>query len=351
MGLELPADLAGITPEWLTALLAEREPGLVVDSVGIVDVQHGACSKVRLAARTNRNDFPSTVMMKAGFEPHSFAMRQMHVNEYHAYADLVPTVSLNAPKCYGAVRDEEGRALVVLEDLCLRDVRFLTLQKPISFDLAKRFIEGLARFHARWWNAPDLDTRFGWAPDTSEEGVGFYFHLLTTPEHFARYATSPRGAAMPKVLLDPERIRAAHIAMTAAQKAEGMAMVVNHGDMHLGNLYLDADGTPGFLDMQPRRGAWSIDVSYFLIAGLDLVDRRRWEGALLQHYLQCLTEAEVSAPSFDAAWAAYRRDVVWGLLIWMLNSSQFQTEANNTAAATRFAMAMLDHDTFGVLGV
>jgi len=189
------------------------------------------------------------------------------------------------------MRDGEGRALVVLEDLCLRDVRFLTLQEPISFNLAKRFIEGLARFHACWWNAPDLGTRFSWAPDTSEEGVGFYFHLLTTPEIFARYAASPRGAAMPKVLLDPGRIRAAHIAMTAAQKAEGMAMVVNHGDMHLGNLYLDADGTPGFLDMQPRRGAWSIDVSYFLIAGLDLVDRRRWEGALLQHYLHCLAEA------------------------------------------------------------
>jgi hypothetical protein len=59
----------------------------------------------------------------------------------------------------------------------------------------------------------------------------------------------------------------------------------------------------------------------------------------------------VDTPSFDSAWAAYRRDVVWGLLIWLLNSSQFQTEANNTAAAVRFAMAMIDHDTFGRLGV
>src|SRR3546814_6392416 len=85
------------------------------------------------------------------------------------------------------------------------------------------------------------------------------------------------------MLLDPPRIRAAHAAMRQAQKAQ--ARVINPGDMHLGNLYVDADGTPGFLDAQPRLGAWSIDVSYFLIAGLDLVDRRRWEGALLAPYL------------------------------------------------------------------
>jgi hypothetical protein len=71
----------------------------------------------------------------------------------------------------------------------------------------------------------------------------------------------------------------------------------------------------------------------------------------LQHYLHCLGHEGIDIPSFDSAWLAYRRDVIWGLLIWMLNSSQFQTEANNTAAASRFAMAMLDLDTFGVLGV
>jgi hypothetical protein len=121
--------------------------------------------------------------------------------------------------------------------------------------------------------------------------------------------------------------------------------------MHLGNLYLDADGTPGVLDWQPRKGAWSIDVSYFLIAGLDVVDRRRWQGGLLQHYLSRLAAYGVAAPGFDEACLSYRRDVIWGLLIWLLNGSHFQTEANNTAATTRFAMAMVDLDTFGALGV
>ncbi len=347
--MQVPEQLDGITPAWMTEALAANYPGLVVDSVRAVDVIKGACTKVRLALTANRADFPPTVLMKAGFEPHSPQMRGMHVNEYHAYRDLLPSVGINAPLCHAAVMDDDGRALVILEDLCLRDVRFLSLQQPIGFDLAKVFLAGLAKLHARWWDSPELDTRFAWAPDTSEERMAYYFGLLLTPEQFQSYATSPRGAAMPRMLLDPPRIRAAHAVMREAHKAQ--ARVVNHGDMHLGNLYVDADGTPGFLDSQPRLGAWSIDVSYFLIAGLDLVDRRRWEGALLQHYLTCLAAEGVTPPSFDEAWAAYRRDVVWGLLIWMLNGSHFQTEANNTAAATRFAMAMIDHDTFGALGV
>jgi hypothetical protein len=350
MQSSLPESLEEITPDWLTETLQPSAPGLIVHDVTITDVVHGACTKVRLGLRTSRNDFPSSVMMKAGFEPHSPQMRSMHVNEYHAYADLFPEVDLNVPRCLGAAIDGKGKALVILEDLCLRDVRFLSLQRPIDFALAARFLEGLAKLHARWWNSPELRSEtMAWVPDTTEANLVHYFAILLDSERFGSFATAPRGAAMPRILHDPLRIRAAHAAMRAAHATQDH--VINHGDMHLGNLYLDADGTPGFLDPQPRLGAWSIDVSYFLIAGLDLVDRRLWEGALIQHYLSSLRALGVVAPSFGEAWEAYRRDVVWGLLIWMLNGSQFQTEANNTAAATRFAMAMIDHDTFGALGV
>src|SRR3546814_3410244 len=95
------------------------------------------------------------MLMKAGFEPHSPAMRKMHVNEYHAYHDLMPTAGLNVPDCLCAAMDDDGRALVILEDLCLRDVRFLSLQQPIDFDLARGFLAGLAKLHARWWRSEE----------------------------------------------------------------------------------------------------------------------------------------------------------------------------------------------------
>ncbi|MBV9993725.1 MAG: phosphotransferase [Caulobacteraceae bacterium] len=348
--MRMPSGIDDITPGWLTEAFGESNPGLEVQDAAVRDVAHGACTKLRIGLRTNRNDFPSTVLMKAGFEGHSPHMRRMHVNEYHAYHDLVPTLGkFSTPHCFFAGQDERGHALVVLEDLCLRDVSFLSLQRPIGYELAARFLEGLARLHARWWNSPELDSRFAWAPDPTEEGMAHYFDLLTTPEEFGRYVAAPRGAAMPRMLIDAARIRRAHAAMREAMETQ--AQVVNHGDMHLGNLYLNADGSPGYLDWQPRRGAWSIDVSYFMIADLDVVDRRRWQGALLEHYLASLRALGVAAPGFDEAWTAYRQGVVWGLLIWFLNSSRFQTESNNTAAAARFGAAMVDLDTFNLLGV
>lgn len=131
----------------------------------------------------------------------------------------------------------------------------------------------------------------------------------------------------------------------------GKPLTVCHGDMHLGNLYVADERVPGFLDWQPRLAPWSLDVTYFMIAALDPLDRRRWEGALLQHYLARLEAYDVSAPAFDDAWSSYRCDVIWGHLIWMLNGNNFQTESNNSAAASRFSMAMVDLDNFAALGV
>jgi hypothetical protein len=94
-----------------------------------------------------------------------------------------------------------------------------------------------------------------------------------------------------------------------------------------------------------------MDVSYFIVGNLDPVDRRRWEGALLHHYLEGLRRQGVDAPDYDMAWQAYRAWAVWGEIVWLLNRTDFHTEAVCTAMATRFGQAMVDHDTFGVLGV
>jgi hypothetical protein len=347
--MRLPSSIGEVTSKWLTFALSQAAPGLVVRSAKLVDYIHGASTKARMGVSTNRNDFPSTIIVKAGFEPHSQMLQGMHLTETHAYRDLIPTLDVNAPRCLFAGEDTRGEALVILEDLDLRQARFLTLQHPLDFELAARFLDGLARFHARWWDAPDIAARFPWAADTHAMSRSHYFDILLDPARFADYATFPRGAAMPKTILHPERIARGHAVLADLHAAMPHTML--HGDAHLGNLYIDADGTPAFLDWQPRRGPWVLDVTYFMTASLDVVDRRRWEAALLQHYLTRLASYGVAPPGFDEAFDAYRRDVIWGLLIWMLNGSEFQTESNNTASATRFAMAMIDHETFARLGV
>ena len=61
-----------------------------------------------------------------------------------------------------------------------------------------------------------------------------------------------------------------------------------------------------------------------------------------------LTEAAaqgIAAPSFQAAWEAHRREIVYGFFIFLINETRFQTEAINTAYTARFGAAALDHGT------
>ncbi|MBV1688917.1 ecdysteroid 22-kinase family protein [Novosphingobium sp. G106] len=347
-GPGVPTEAEGLTAAWFQAAFQNQFPGAKVSSVRLVERIRGASTKLRIAIESNRTELPKQVMVKAGYEPHSAAMAIMHMNEMHAYRDLIPTLNVTAPRCFFADQ-QDGRGLVVLEDLTLSNVSFLSLQEPLEFEHAAGFLDCMARFHARWWGVDDLPAKFPWAAETRAMQESHYFDILLDPDQFAEYKAAPRCAAMPRVLLDPERVASAHVAL--AELHDQLPHTMLHGDAHLGNLYCESDGSPAFLDWQPRRGPWVLDVAYFIVAALDLVDRRRWEAALLQHYLARLAAYGVIPPTFDEAFDAYRRNTVWGLLIWMLNGSHFQTETNNTAAATRFAMAMIDHDTFARLGV
>ncbi|MEO5598398.1 MAG: hypothetical protein ABIQ66_07235, partial [Novosphingobium sp.] len=94
----------------MTAALSRKYPGIVVKSVAIRDVIKGACTKVRIALETNQPDFPKTVMMKAGFEPHSPDMGVMHEREHLSYSDLVPTLDVETATLHFSDVAEDGRA-------------------------------------------------------------------------------------------------------------------------------------------------------------------------------------------------------------------------------------------------
>jgi aminoglycoside/choline kinase family phosphotransferase len=346
-----PQSVEAITPAWLTEVLRIRDSGLVVRQAEILEIIRGASSKVRLRIWTESASDPRNIIVKGGFEPHSKVMVGMHLAEVRAYRDVLPGLNASAPRCYFAGVDPDGEALVILEDLDCRGATYLSLLEPMSFERAQAFLDELARLHARHWADPNLEPGriLGDLSAPMEGRFERYILRLTEVETFAAYLARPRGASTPRALHDRLRLRRGLFALRDSYKGQPRTIV--HGDMHLGNLYLDRDGLPGLLDWVIRRAPWQNDVTYFLVANLDLPDRRRWEGALLQHYMERLRSHGIAVPDFDAAWLAHRRDVVWGFFVWLLNSSEFQTEAKNTAAATRFAMAMLDHDTYATLGV
>src|SRR4029453_8466573 len=105
-----------------------------------------------------------------------------------------------------------------------------------------------------------------------------------TPKVWNRFLELPRNAAVSRHLLDLDFAIAAldH----GAQLMEVLPQCIVHGDMHLGNLYWDADGTPGFFDFAPRIEPPPLEIGYYLPNCLDPYDRRQWERPLVQHYLE-----------------------------------------------------------------
>jgi hypothetical protein len=353
--LPLPVTLEEITPDWLTAALRIRAPEATIGGVEIVDVIHSTTTKIRLrldrdeAAR--RAGIPELVILKGGFEPHSrnVEMTNMHEKEVRGYRDVFPVMPLPTPACYFADYDGDRRqGIIIMEDLVARGVTFCHATRPQTHEQVALRLTALARFHARSWDSPDVAAGGRWA--YLDEFLGsmepFFEHYIR-PEHWSRFVAAPRGAAVSARFQDRDWVGDAFRRMVGF--ARTLPQCVLHGDIHLGNLYIDRDGTPGFFDTLASRGPGMLEVSYHVSASLDAADRRRSEGALVQHYLAELERNGVAPPSFDEAMRQYAILLLYGFFIWMTTESHYQTESVNTANSARVSAAMLDHDVISLM--
>ena len=116
-----------------------------------------------------------------------------------------------------------------------------------------------------------------------------------------------------------------------------------------GFLYVDVDGEPGFFDSLPHLAPAMYEIAYHVAGALDVPDRRRHERELVARYREELIANGVDAPSLDEFMHQFGCFLAYGYMIFILNASEFQPEAINTAYTARFSAAMLDHDTVGLL--
>lgn len=350
----LPMSLDAITPQWLTAALRVRAPGVTVRAFEVVDVIHKTTTLVRVKLDMDeegrRAGIPDRVILKGGFEPHSRDMWQMHEMEVRGYRDVLAVLELPAPQLYFADYNHDQRqAILIMEDLTLRGVDFCSALRPQSFDQVAGRLSALARFHARTWGSPELEQgRWSWL---SRGMSDIRYHLqqscIEKPQVWRHFVTSPRGAAVSTRFHDAQWAREALNRL--ARLSDSLPHVLLHGDAHLDNTYITADGSHGFYDPMCHRDHAMRDVGYHIAGALDTADRGRWEGPLLQHYLDELSRLGVPAPGFDEALRIYAAYLAVGLIIWLCNDTVFQPEVVNTANAARFSAAMLDHDTMGIL--
>jgi len=344
----LPVELEDITREWLTTALRTRAPEATVEDFSILEVIRSTTTKIRirlfLDAAGRAAGIPEQVILKGGFEPHSRRLGHMHEREVRGYRDVFPTIPLPIPGCYFAEYDSERQqGILILEDLSVRGVAFCHATRPQTHEQVARRLGMLAKFHAATWDSDAVRPggRFGDLPDFFDVMRGFFDRSMS-PEIWQRFVDSPRGAATSIRYQNRDWVIDGW--NRVARYGQALPQCVLHGDVHLGNLYIDTDGTPGFLDTLASHGPGMLEVSYHISASLDSADRRRSEGALVQHYLDELSRHGASPPTFQEAMRQYGILLLYGHFIWMTTEPNMQTEAVNTANSARVCAAMVDHD-------
>jgi aminoglycoside phosphotransferase (APT) family kinase protein len=108
-------------------------------------------------------------------------------------------------------------------------------------------------------------------------------------------------------LVDREAAGLLHTYRAWAPELDREPHVVLHGDPHPGNVYLREDGA-GLLDWQAvRRGHPMRDVTYHLVLGMTVPDRRAHERDLLARYADALAAAGGPRLTADETWERHRR--------------------------------------------
>lgn len=344
--LDLPTTIEGVTAAWLTTAFRATGANTRVTAAEIVDVIYGTSTKIRVALNCDEGDYPKTVIVKGGFESHSPLMGPMYRNEADFYHFVQPHITITSPRCYFAGSDPNShQSIVVMEDLGAANVTWLHAQRPQSYDAIARRLRAIAKFHAETWESAAFEPGgpLDWVRSRFEGASMDYANRYLEPEVWSHYVTSPRGAAVSTRLHDLAWMRRAFTKFAAIEQAGPRCLI--HGDTHLGNLYVTADGEPGFLDAQVSRTHWSFEIAYHIVCACDLSDRPHWEHDLLDVYLDALRAHGIAAPGHSEAFDRYAEALAYGLFIFLINETRFQTEAINTAYAARFGAAALAHDT------
>jgi hypothetical protein len=305
----LPTHASALTPAHLSTIL-----GREVTSVRPLDGTSGTTDRSRLAVTgpgMPGSVFVKTAAVDTGTRLFGGLARLGEV-EVGFYREVRPGLDLEAPDLVGASFDARtGRFVIVLEDLAARGAVFCDTLTRLTTDQTAQVLSQQARLHGataqRMPSASWLGTNSGDA----------FLPLI--------------AAGLPR-LADKVAVRAPELAATpdgtrllrgyrrwAADLDTGPQCVL-HGDPHPGNVYLLDEGA-GLLDWQAvRRGHPLRDVTYHLVLGMTVPDRRAHERDLLAHYTAELAAHGGPAIHPDEAWRQHRRMAAYAYVAAMFTS-------------------------------
>ena len=320
-------DPDAVTGEWLTEVLGHagvldgaRVVGLDQDDIGTGQV--GANIRYRLRYDRPHTAAPSSIVGK--FAARDEASRATGVatltyeTEVAFYRDLAATVDVSRPVCfYAAIEAGTADVVLLLEDMApAQPGDQIAGCGPVQAELA---VDEAARLHGpRWGDATLLDHR--WLAEGVEAGPGIAdLYAYTWDPFVERYA----ARLEPGVLEVGRRLRE-NVHHWLQHRPPALTLV--HGDYRLDNMLFGPRVVPAsrpltVVDWQTvRLGCGTLDVAYFLGAGLDVATRRAHEHALVARYHRALEAYGVPDYPFEACWEDYRRFSYSGYLMAVVAS-------------------------------
>ena len=303
----LPHTYEEMTPEWMSSALSEAFPGVRVRRVSRSDERIGTSASCRLKIdyddRGRAGEAPDFLYVKGGFDDNQrkryWGALQQEVRFYREFAATTP---MHIPRCYFAANDDHQQGITMLEDIGTRGVTFGNWG-ALSVDQVAAELEQLARLHARWWRDPVLKTLAGY-----ELPARNFYKYMVRDKHWEELRGRVYGRELVEVIPHPELIRQALDKMWALNDEAPATLV--HGDTHGGNMFFESDGRAGILDFQLYFATTPMyDVSWLIVSGLGIEDRRKDERHLLKHYLSLAKARGIELPDFEQTWLVHRQQM------------------------------------------
>jgi hypothetical protein len=340
-----------LSPQWLTAALQQRFPGVEISAVIPGPVVDRISTNARFAIECT-NGVPDglapALCVKGYFNEIGRAARYIGAPEAYFYRDLAVATGVHTLRSvYADIDPPTGHGVVITEDVVSQGGTFLDGNSPYTPDQTAHTLAEFARLHATTWADPRFADAQWLAPRLGR--VLDVWGLSSTIDIISANFEGPNGQRMPDEIRDAHRLVEAYrglIALTAADTTTKPWCVI-HGDAHVGNLFLGADQIPSLVDWQlVQRGMWYLDVGYHIASTLTVSERRHAERDLLRHYLDALASHGVTPPPWDQAWRAIAVGMAHGFFLWGITTKQ--PPAVIAILLHRLGTAVADHDALSV---
>lgn len=350
----LPRHLNEITPQWLTSVLQNRYPGVVINNFEQVEIRNGHTTKLRVSLDYNEAaqaaGIPRNVCLKSnwsdGFE--SGEICELEARFYHLMSDRLHTP---IPDSYFSDWDGDGggRGVVMMEDLGLSEGLFGHSTDCLGVDGVAKGLESLAVLHAALWGSSELKNQ-DWLPVSMQHPVDCDQYLRNYNYNRLNLRKPEYQAILPSWIYDtPELFGHAFDELSAFELEQTHPMCLVHGDAHQGNSFLRANGERVWFDWQlVRKGQPWRDITYFMLGALTIDERRNSAWDLIKIYREKLVSLGAkSVPNQDEAWEQFRRWPMYGMQAWLGNVDSWGQDG--FIMVERFFAAAEDFETVKLL--